>query len=86
MNFDELYDEIMSFLPESQIEKDNEGQIIIYTNLFIEDDWLALSTLEDTIADILPEASIDADFDGQSIIYTNLTVDDQDNVTTFFAI
>jgi hypothetical protein len=33
MNIDEFFSYVLGVLPEAQIEEDNEGQLIIYTNL-----------------------------------------------------
>ena len=38
MTFDELYNRIMSILPDASIETDNYGQILVYTSLTENDD------------------------------------------------
>lgn len=32
-NYDELYQAILAILPQAQMGEDNEGQLIVYTNL-----------------------------------------------------
>jgi hypothetical protein len=38
MTFIELINKISSILPEAQIETDSDGQLIVYTNLCVEND------------------------------------------------
>ena len=35
MTFDELYRAILEVLPAAQLDEDNEGQIVVYTDLMI---------------------------------------------------
>ena len=42
----ELYAYVLTYLPEAEIGEDNDGQLVIYTNLY-EDDHQELATFSD---------------------------------------
>ena len=35
MTLEEIFDKVLSVLPEATVGEDNEGQLIVYTNLYI---------------------------------------------------
>ena len=41
MTFDEVYNAILNILPKATLDEDNDGQLIVYTNLYNkgEDTW-----------------------------------------------
>ena len=46
MTYDELYHDITTLLPGATFDVDNDGQLIVYTNLLFGDDNRTLDTFD----------------------------------------
>ena len=56
MTFDELQKAILEVLPAAQLDEDNDGQIIVYTDMMVldHDDWQNVNSPE-----VVPYVSVD---------------------------
>lgn len=66
----DVVDRALTVFPEGEIGEDNDGQVIIYTNIYSEDEAVYLDVM-DKAQQVSPYASTDFDNEGQIIVYTD---------------